>query len=266
MTDSFHGAASACSWRAKGTCQYFGLSAKVVDVKKLRDAFYPPNDKEIKKFERAAGRWLLAVSKRDRALGRWAYEIAADEDLVGALWELVSWYKVSTKELLDFLTELRILYVPERELRARIRGLGRKWKEIETRARQARKESKDLLGDYNQRALEIENASRFLSRFFSTPKAKRPLETEIADCKESIVSFLKRRGVREVNEYGWILLKGIFREQWSAGNGRDQIEAFRQIPRPYRGQTRTRADVERIIEKAKVDLFKMEDAAKKSTR
>ena len=76
----------------------------------------------------------------------------------------------------------------------------------------------------------------------------------------------KRRGVREVNEYGWILLKGIFREQWSAGNGRDQIEAFRQIPRPYRGQTRTPADVERIIEKAKVDLFKMEDAAKKSTR
>ena len=78
--------------------------------------------------------------------------------------------------------------------------------------------------------------------------------------------FSKRRGVREVNEYGWILLKGVFWEQWSAGDGRDQVEAFRQIPRPYRGQIRTRADVERIIEKAKVDLFRMEDTAKKSTR
>jgi len=181
-----------------------------------------------------------------------------------ALLELVCWHNVAPKDLLDLLAELRIVHLPERELRASIRKLSKKWKQIERLALQARKESEQYLGDQKQRALDIENAARLLARFFSTPKAKRPLESEIADCKESIKSFLSRRGVCDVNQYGWILLKAIWGQLWTAGDGWDQIEAFRQIPRPFGGKIRTRADAERVIEKAKVDLIRMEQAARKS--
>lgn len=231
-----------------------------VDVKKPPSRFYPPD--AVTGFKRAARQWVKRTSERDPVLGRWARETVGDEDMMSALVELACWYNVPAQDLLGFLAELRALHVPERELRAYLRRLGTRWKQIESLALEALSESELYLGDQRQRALEVANAARFLSRFFSTPKAKRPLETEIADCKESIVSFLNRWGVREVNQYGWILLKSIFGEQWNAGDGRDQIEAFRQIPRPSRGKITTRAEAERLIEKAKVDPFRMERGAK----
>jgi hypothetical protein len=180
---------------------------------------------------------------------------------MSAVLELVCWHKVAAKDLLEFLTELRMVHVPARELRAYLRNLGTRWKQIETFAVQVINESEPYLGEQRQRALEVENTARFLSRFFLRPKAKRPLETEIADCKDSILRFLKSRDIREVNQYGWILLKAVFGELWTAGDGRDQIEAFRQIPRPFRGKVLNRADAEKVIENGKVDLFRIEQAA-----
>jgi hypothetical protein len=62
------------------------------------------------------------------------------------------------------------------------------------------------------------------------------------------------------------LLKAVLGKLWTAGDGSDQIGAFRQIPRPFRGKIRTRADAEKVIEKAKVDVFRMEQAVRKSQR
>jgi hypothetical protein len=234
----------------------------LVDVKKLQPSSFPPE--EVRKFRRAVRRWLVLASERGISVDRWAKETADDDDVVSALLELVSWHKVAPKDLLGFLEELRVAHVPARELRARIRAMGRAWKEVELLAVKTRKESEPYLGEFIQKALEVENDARFLSRFFSTPRAKRPMEFEIAQCKADIKSFLRRRGVHDLNQYGWILLKAVFGNGWSAGDGKDQIEAFRQIPRPFTGKILTRADAERVMEKAKVELFRMEQAAKKS--
>ena len=117
-------------------------------------------------FRRAVRRWLGMTSRRDRALGRWARDIAADEDVMSALLELICWYDVAAKVVLEFLAELRMLHVPERELPAYLRKLGAGWKQIETLARQVINESEPYLGDQRQRALEVQNTARFLSRFF----------------------------------------------------------------------------------------------------
>ena len=239
----------------------FGARKGFVDVKKLQPRFYPPE--QVESFEQAVKSWLRVTRKRDRALGLWAQGIVADEDVVGALIEIVCWYNVAPKDLLDFLAEAWIVSVPNRELRAHISTLGKRWKQIETLTRKARKESDPYLGDQRSRAIEIESTARFLSRYFSPPRAKRPLEIEIADCKVSIKAFLRRNNVRKVNNYGWILLKAVFGKRWRAGGGKDQIEAFRQIPRPHMGKIRNRVDAERAIEKAKIDILKMEQAARK---
>ena len=60
-------------------------------------------------------------------------------------------------------------------------------------------------------------------------------------------SVSKSSGLRDVNQFGWILLKAVFGQLWTAGDGRDQIEAFRQIPRPFRGKMQNCADAERAI-------------------
>ncbi|MGN6717170.1 MAG: hypothetical protein ACTHLX_07235 [Candidatus Binatia bacterium] len=161
--------------------------------------------------------------------------MAADEDLMSAVLELFLRNQVEAKEIVDFLAELRMLHVPEREIRASLRKLGTRWKQIQTLTRQAIRKSELYLGNQRQRAVEIENTAHFFSKFFSTPKAKRPLETEIADCKESIISFLRRHNIRAVNQYGWIV-KSSIGELWTAGDGKDQIEPFRQIPQSCRGK------------------------------
>jgi hypothetical protein len=204
------------------------------------------------------------MPNRGTTAGRWAKETAIDENVMSALLELVSWHKVAPEDLLRFLEELRVSHVPDRELRTRTRTSGRNWKEVELLAVRARTASEPYLGELRARALDVENTARLLSRFFSTPRAKRPLETEIAQCKADIKSFLRRHDVRDLNQYGWILLKAVFGDRWSAGDGKDQIEAFRQIPQPSPGGIKSRADAERAMEKAKVDVFRMEQAAKKS--
>jgi hypothetical protein len=144
-----------------------------------------------------------------------------------------------------------------------MRKIGRTWKEVELLAIKARMASEFYLGELRERALDLENTARLLSRFFSTPRAKRPLETEIAHCKVEIKSFLRRRGVRGLNQFGWVLLRAVFGELWTASDGQHAIEAFRRIPRPSTGKIRTRADAERAIEKAKLHVLRMEQAARK---
>ena len=91
------------------------------------------------------------------------------------------------------------------------------------------------------------------------------MEKEIARCKADIKSFPKCRGVRGLNQFGWILLRAVIGDLWKAGDSIGPIEAFRRIPRPFTGKIRTRADAERAIEHARVDLFRMEQAAKESS-
>src|SRR5262249_14693178 len=99
--------------------------------------------------------------------------------------------------------------------------------------------------------------ARQLSRSLIEPVRHRPFEEEIADCKQAIVAFLKRRNVTEVNQYGWVLLRAIFGSKWKPGKGKDQIAAFRSIRRPFAGKIKTRKDAQIVIERAKVGWFRM---------
>jgi hypothetical protein len=239
---------------------------RVIDVKKVPLTFFPPDavpDEDVQRVDLSVCRWLTKTSKRGKTVSRWAKEIAGDEGIRSALLELLYWHNVEPRDVLRFVEELRAAYVAERELRAHIRKIGRTWKEVELLAIKARTASEPYLGELRPRALDVEIAARLLCRFFSTPRAKRPLETEIAHCKAEIKSFLRRRGVRGLNQFGWILLRAVFGDLWTASDGQHPIEAFRQIPRPFTGKIRTRADAERAIEKAKVDVFRMEQAARK---
>ena len=232
---------------------------RIVDVKKPPPTFFPPTD--VRRFRRAVNRWLRIVSNQDAA--GWAKHTVQNEGVISALLELTCWYKIAPEDLLGFLEELRLIHVPQRELRALTRKLARTWKEVELLSNKARDASKPYLGELAESALAVENTARLLSRFFSTPRAKRPVEMEIAQCKADIESFLRRRRVREINQYGWILLKAVFGNLWSAGSGKDQTEAYRQIPSPSKGKILTRADAENAIEKAKVDVLRMEHAVRK---
>ena len=75
--------------------------------------------------------------------------------------------------------------------------------------------------------------------------------------QQAIVAFLKRRKIREVNQYGWVLLKAIFGDKWKPGRGKDQIAAFRAIPRPFTGKIKTRKDAQIAMERAKLERFRM---------
>jgi hypothetical protein len=238
---------------------------RVIDVKKIPLTFFPPEAvpaDDVQRVDLSIRRWLKKTPKRGKTVRHWAKEISADEAVRSALLELLSWHKVEPRDVLRFVEELRITYIPEREVRAHIRKIGRTWKEVELLAIKARTASEPYLGELRLRALDIEIAARLLCRFFSTPRVKRPLETEIAQCKVEIKSFLRRRGVRGLNQFGWVLLRAVFGDLWTASDGQHPIEAFRRIPRPSTGKIRSRADAERAIEKAKVDVFRMEQAAK----
>jgi hypothetical protein len=230
-------------------------------VKKVRNSIFPPRC--LDKFRSTVRWWLRAASKS--GIDNWAKDVVDDEAVMDGLLELVCRHKILAKELLGFLQQLRSVHVPARALRGKARQLGKEWKEVERRARKARGASETYLGDLGHRAVEVENAARLLSRFFSEPRAKRPMEMEIADSKESIVAFLKSRGVRSVNQYGWIFLRAVFGKHWTAGSGRDQIEAFRAIPKPFRGRIKDRKDVEIVMGRAKLAVLKMELEAKKSS-
>jgi hypothetical protein len=120
-------------------------------------------------------------------------------------------------------------HIPSRELRKKLRGAGKKWKVVERMAAKARKETETFLAELAGWAVEVERTARQLSGSLLAPVGHRPFEERIAECKRAIVAFLKRRNVPEVNQYGWVLLRAIFRGKWKPGKGKDPIEAFRAI-------------------------------------
>jgi hypothetical protein len=187
----------------------------------------------------------------------WANNVTEDEEMFSALLELACWHKISPEDLLGFLQEQRGAQLPERELRKRLREGGKKWQAVERMAAKARKETEPFLAELAGSAVEVERAARLLSRSLIEPVGHRPFEEEIADCKQAIVAFLKRRNVRGVNQYGWVLLRAIFGDKWKPGKGKDQIEAFRSRPRPFTGKIKTRKDAQIAIERAKLGWFKM---------
>jgi hypothetical protein len=138
-----------------------------------------------------------------------------------------------------------------------VRLLGKRWKQVEKVASEALDESYPYLGELRDRAINVKHNARFLSKFFISPIRKRPLESEIAECKQAIVSFLRTRGVREVNTHGWILLRTVFQNKWKAASGKDQIEAFRAIPEPFRGRITSRKKAQTVMEKTKLIVFEM---------
>jgi hypothetical protein len=84
----------------------------------------------------------------------------------------------------------------------------------------------------------------------------RPLITKAEAPRQDILR-IRTRLVEEMNHYGWILLRAVFERGWKAGKGRDQVEAFRAIPRPFTGRIMTRNNAETVMEKAKTIVFKM---------
>ena len=127
-------------------------------------------------------------------------------------------------------------HAPSRELSARLRKGGKKWSAVERMAAKARRETEPFLAELGGMAEEVERAARRLSRSLIEPVGHRPFEEEIADCKQAIVAFLKRRNVPEVNQYGWVLLRAIFGDKWKPGKRKDQIEVFRHIAQPFTGK------------------------------
>ena len=114
-------------------------------------------------------------------------------------------------------------------------------------AAKARKETAPFLAELARGVEDVERAARRLSPTLIEKVCHRPFEEEIAGCKQAIVVFLKRRNVREVNRHGWVLLRAIFGNKWGPGKGKDQISAFRAIPRPFAGPIRTRKDAQIAI-------------------
>jgi hypothetical protein len=92
-------------------------------------------------------------------------------------------------------------------------------------AAKARKETEPFLAELAGMAEEVERAARRLSRSLIEPVGHRPFEEEIADCKQAILAFLKRRNVPEVKPV---------RLGSSAGHLRGQVEA-RKGKGPSRG-------------------------------
>src|SRR5215510_15905224 len=171
-------------------------------------------------FRRALSRWRARIKKDHPDLVIWANSVVEDEDTSSALLELVCWHKISPEDLLSFLQEQRRAQLPERELRKRLREGGKKWKDVERMAAKVRRETEPFLAELAGRAVEVERAARQLSRSLIEPVGHRPFEEEIADCKQAIVAFLKRRNVRGINQYGWVLLRAIFWGQMETRKGK----------------------------------------------
>jgi hypothetical protein len=187
----------------------------------------------------------------------WAKGAVEDEDILSGLLDLASKHRISADDLLSFLQEQRMGHIPAWELRAKLRMGGKKWKDVERMAAKARKETEPFLAELASRAVEVERAAQQLSRSMIEPVGHRPFEEEIADCKQAIVVFLKRRNVRGVHQYGWVLLRAIFGDKWKPGKGKDQIAAFQAIRRPFTGKIKTRKDAQIAMERAKLGWFRM---------
>ena len=124
-------------------------------------------------------------------------------------------------------------------------------------AAKARRETEPFLAELAGRAMEVEQTARLLHKSLIEPVRHRPFEEEIAACKQDIKGFLKRRKVRQVNEYGWILLRAVFGHKWKPGKGKDQVGTFRAIPQPFTGKIKTRKDAQVVMDRAKLGWSKM---------
>jgi hypothetical protein len=209
----------------------------MINVKKVRDSSFPHGD--VAAFRHALSRWHGRIKKEHPDLVVWANDVAEDDDIVSALLELACWHKIAPEDLLAFLQEQKMTHFPQQELRKRIREGGKRWKAVEKAAVKAPTETESFLGELAPRAAEVERAARLISKSLIEPVHHRSFNEEIATCKQDIAGFLTRRKVREVNKYGWVLLRVIFGAKWKAGNGKDQIEAFRAILARLREESRT---------------------------
>jgi hypothetical protein len=227
----------------------------MINVKEVGDSSFPPEGVAV--FRRALSRCRARVKKDHSELVTWTTDVAEDEDIFSALLELVCWYRIVPKDLLGFLQGQRLVRISSRELRARLREGGKRWKAVERMAAKARKETEPFLAELAGRAVEVERTARLLSKSLMRPVRHRPFEEEIAACKQDIVGFLKRKNVREVNRYGWVLLRAIFGDRWKAGKGKDQVGTFRRMKRPFGGRIKTRQDAQIVMEGAKLEWFKM---------
>ena len=68
--------------------------------------------------------------------------------------------------------------------------------------------------------------------------------------------------VRAVNQYGWVLLRAIFGDEWKAGKGKDPVGTFRAKARPFTGKIKTRKDAQIVMQRANLGLHKMDQKAK----
>src|SRR5262249_37827028 len=211
----------------------------------------------VRRFGFAALEGGRGMRKEGAELLSWAKGAIEDEDILSGLLELVSKHRISADDLLSFLQEQRTGHIPSRELRAKLRKGGKKWKAVERMAAKARRETEPFLAELAGVAVEVERAARLLARSLIEPVGHRPFDEEIADCRQAIVAFLQRRNIRGVNQYGWVLLRAIFGDKWKPGKGKDPIEAFRSIPRPLTGKIKTRKDAQIAMERAKLGRFRM---------
>src|SRR5262249_47504103 len=211
----------------------------------------------VRRFGFAALEGGRGMRKEGAELLSWAKGAIEDEDILSGLLDLASKHRITADDLLSFLQEQRMGHIPSRELRAKLRKGGKKWKDVERMAAKARREAEPFLAELAGRAVEGERGGGQIPRCGVEQAQQRPFEEEIADCKQAIVAFLKRRKVQEVNQYGWVLLRAIFGDKWKPGKGKDQREAFRAIPRPFTGKIKTRKDAQIAIERAKLGWFRM---------
>ena len=97
-------------------------------MKKVREAFVPPDEEEIRRFRFAALHWLRRIRKEDPELLWWAKGAVEDEGIFNGLLDLVSKHRISADDLLGFLQERRSAQLPDRVLRKRLWEGGKKWK------------------------------------------------------------------------------------------------------------------------------------------
>src|SRR5215813_6184357 len=151
---------------------------RFVDVKKVGETSFPPEG--VASFSRALSRWRARIKKDHPDLVIWGNSVVEDEDISSALLELVCWHKISPEDLLSFLQEQRRAQLPERELRARLREGGKKWKAVERMAAKARRDTEPFLAELTGMAAEVERAARLLSKSMIKPVRHRSFEEEIA--------------------------------------------------------------------------------------
>src|SRR5262249_56228122 len=118
----------------------------------------------VRRFGFAALEGGRGMRKEGAELLSWAKGAIEDEDILSGLLDLASKHRISADDLLSFLQEQRMGHIPSRELRAKLREGGKKWKAVERMAAKAQKNTELFLAELAGRAVEVEMAARVLSR------------------------------------------------------------------------------------------------------